>query len=86
MIFAPEQGAACNMKTAQREETRELMMGTWIGIALIVEMLISHNLIDREDLLLLLSQFEAAAPGIRGTALAGIRAFIERGFTLTVGD
>jgi hypothetical protein len=67
-----------------REENRELLMGTWIGVALIVELLIAEGILDRENLLLLLGQFEAAAPGWRKTALAGLRAFIERGFSIEV--
>jgi hypothetical protein len=39
---------------------------------------------DREKLLLLLGEFEAVAPGWRKTALAGLRAFIERGFSIEV--
>jgi hypothetical protein len=65
-----------------REENRELLMGTWIGVALIVELLIAEGILDRENLLLLLGQFEAAAPGWRKTALAGLRAFIERGLPI----
>jgi len=65
-----------------REENRELLMGTWIGIALIVELLIAQGILDREKLLLLLGEFEAVAPGWRKTALAGLRAFIERGFSI----
>jgi hypothetical protein len=30
-----------------REENRELLMGTWIGIALIVELLIAQGILDR---------------------------------------
>jgi hypothetical protein len=75
------------MKTRDsREENRELLMGTWIGIALIVEVLITHDVIDRESLLALLAQFEEAAPSWRKTALAGLRMFIERGFPLNFGD
>jgi len=71
------------MKTRDsREENRELLMGTWIGIALIVEMLIAQEVMERENLLALLAQFEEAAPGWRKTALAGLRLFIERGFPL----
>jgi hypothetical protein len=62
------------------QETRELLLGTWIGVALLVEMLVAKDLISREELLLLLSDAEEAAYSERRTSLAGLRMLIERGF------
>jgi hypothetical protein len=62
------------------DETRELLIGTWIAVALIVEVLIKRYDVPREELLLLLAEAEAAAKGKRTTALAGLRLLIERGF------
>jgi hypothetical protein len=36
-------------------ETRELLLGTWIGVALIVELLIARLDLPREELLLALA-------------------------------
>jgi hypothetical protein len=62
------------------QETRELLLGTWIGVALVVEMLVAKDLISREELLLLLGDAEDAASRERRTSLAGLRMLIERGF------
>ena len=62
------------------QETRELLLGTWIGVALVVEMLVAKDLISREDLLLLLGDAEDAVCRERRTSLAGLRMLIERGF------
>jgi hypothetical protein len=61
-------------------ETRELLLGTWIGVALVVEMLVAKDLISREELLLLLGDAEDAVCRERRTSLAGLRMLIERGF------
>ena len=62
------------------DETRELLVGTWVSMAMVVEMLIEQDLVSREDLLLLLSRAEAAARDRRSTAIAGLRLLVERGF------
>ena len=62
------------------DETRELLIGTWVSMAMVVEMLIEQDLVSREDLLLLLSRAEAAARDRRYTAIAGLRLLVERGF------
>jgi len=62
------------------QETRELLLGTWIGVALVVEMLVAKDLISREELLLLLGDAEDAVCRERRTSLAGLRMLIERGF------
>ena len=63
------------------QETRELLLGTWIAVALTVEVLIDRELICREDLLLALAQAESLATDKRRTAIAGMRLLIERGFS-----
>lgn len=60
------------------KETRELLVGTWIGVALIVEVLIARYDLPREEVLLLLADAETAAKGERCTAIAGMRALIDR--------
>ena len=62
------------------QETCELLLGTWIGVALVVEMLVAKDLISREELLLLLGDAEDAVCRERRTSLAGLRMLIERGF------
>jgi len=69
-----------SMDALSTDETRELLIGTWVGVAMIVEMLIEQGLVSREDLLLLLSRAQMAAPDRRSTALAGLRLLVERGF------
>ena len=64
-------------------EARELLIGTWIGVALIADTLVEHGILSREELLLILSQTEEAASDKRRTALAGLRLLISRGFRCT---
>ena len=71
------------MSELESMETRELLIGTWIGIALIADTLIEHGVLSREELLLTLSQIEEAARDKRRTALAGLRLLITRGFRCT---
>jgi len=63
-----------------KAEARELLLGTWIGVALIVELLVERFDLPREELLLKLSEAQAAAKPGKSTALAGMRLLIERGF------
>jgi hypothetical protein len=71
------------MPELELEEARELLIGTWIGIALLADTLIEHEVLSREELLLTLSQTEEAASGKRRTALAGLRLLISHGFRYT---
>jgi len=68
------------MPERELEEARELLIGTWIGIALLADTLIEHGVIPKKELLLILSQTEEAASNTRRTALAGLRLLINRGF------
>jgi hypothetical protein len=61
-------------------EARELLIGTWISIALLADTLIEHGVLSKEEMLRPLSQIEEAASDRRRTALAGIRLLISRGF------
>ena len=71
------------MSELELKETRELLIGTWIGIALLADTLIEQGTLSGEDLLLTLSQTEEAATDKRRTALAGLRLLISRGFRCT---
>ena len=68
------------MSELELTETRELLIGTWIGIAHLADTLIEHGVLSRGELLRTLSQIEEAASDKRRTALAGIRMLISRGF------
>ena len=68
------------MPELELEEARELLIGTWIGVALLADTLIEHGAISKEEVLLTLSQAEEAASNNRRTALAGLRLLISRGF------
>lgn len=68
------------MPELELEEARELLIGTWIGIALLADTLIEQGMISKEELLLNLSQTEEAASNKRRTSLAGLRLLISRGF------
>lgn len=69
------------MAELSAKETRELLLGTWTAIALIVESLIKRDSLSREELMLALAEAQAAAPrDRRRTAFAGLRLLIERGF------
>jgi hypothetical protein len=88
-IFRGE-AAICRIQPRNKEmpelelkEARELLIGTWIGIALLADTLIEHGVLSREELLLPLSQTEEAASDKRRTALAGLRLLISRGFRCT---
>ncbi len=64
------------------QETRELLLGTWIGVSLVAEILIHRELICRDDLVCVLEQAMARAQGGRRTAIAGMWLLIESGFGL----
>ena len=68
------------MEPFNRNEMRELLVGTWIGVALIVEGLVHSGMIAREDLVVPLSQAEALAKDQRRVALTALRRLIEHGF------
>src|SRR5689334_15830097 len=40
------------MPNPELEEARELLIGTWVGIALLADTLIEHGMISKEELLL----------------------------------
>jgi hypothetical protein len=68
------------MKMLEQTETQELLLGTWVAVALLVEMLVDRGLVPREELLLLLGSAEVLACDSRRTALAALRLLVERGF------
>jgi hypothetical protein len=68
------------MPERELTEARELLIGTWIGIAHLADTLIEHGVLSRGELLRTLSQIEEAASDKRRTALAGLRMLISRGF------
>ena len=71
------------MSELDLREARELLIGTWIGIAHLADTLIEHRVLSRGELLRTLSQIEEAASDERRTALAGLRLLISRGFRCT---
>ena len=73
------------MEELESSEARELLIGTWIGIALLADTLIEYGFLSKEELLQPLSQIEERAPDRRRTALAGLRLLISRGFRCTPG-
>jgi hypothetical protein len=62
------------------QETPELLLGTWVTMALLVEILIDRGTVTREELLCLLAQAEGLSRDRRRTAIAGVRLLVERGF------
>src|SRR4051794_13453658 len=68
------------MSELELTEARELLIGTWIGIAHLADTLIEHGVLSRGELLRTLSQIEEVASDERRTALAGLRLLISRGF------
>jgi hypothetical protein len=71
------------MPELELKEARELLIGTWTGVALLADTLIEHGVLSREELLLTLAHIEEAASDKRRTALAGLRLLISRGFRCT---
>jgi hypothetical protein len=57
-------------------ETRELLVGTWTGIALIVDVLVRQGATPREHLIAALSDAEALARDRRRIALSALRKLI----------
>jgi hypothetical protein len=62
------------------EEFRELLLGTWLGVALIAEELVQADAVRRGDLLVRLGEGLAVARGRRRTSLAAMHKFISEGF------
>jgi hypothetical protein len=60
-------------------ETRELLIGTWIVVAILVEKLVERGIVSREELVSVLAEAQATAPDRRATTFAGLRLLIERG-------
>jgi len=73
------------MSELELREARELLIGTWIGIAHLADTLIEHGVLSRGELLRTLSQIEAVASDERRTALAGLQLLISRGFRCAPG-
>ena len=71
------------MSEMESNEARELLIGTWIGIALLADALIERRILSKRELMLLLSQTGEASSDNRRTALAGLRLLISRGFRCT---
>jgi hypothetical protein len=67
------------MLELEMEEAQELLIGTWVGVALLANMLIENGALSKEELLWTLSQIEAMASDNRRTALANLRRLITRG-------
>ena len=63
-----------------RDETRELLVGTWIGIALITEIMIQQGAARREDVVSVLSDAEALSRDRRRIALTALRKLTKDGF------
>jgi hypothetical protein len=68
------------MSELELREARELLIGTWIGIAHLADTLIENGVLSRGELLRTLSQIGEAASDERRTALAGLQLLIGRGF------
>jgi len=71
---------SANERLLEHEETRELLVGTWTGIALIAEVLIHHAAVSREELISTLSAAEVLAKDRRRIALAALGKLINYGF------
>ena len=54
------------------DELRELLIGTWTGVAILAEMMIHSGAIQREDLLCFLRDAENLAKDRRSLALSGM--------------
>jgi hypothetical protein len=81
--FAASSQRNKEMSELEFKEVQELLIGTWIGIALLADTLIEHGVLPRKELLLALSQTEEAASDKRRTALAGLRLLIRCSFRCT---
>jgi hypothetical protein len=57
-------------------EMRELLVGTWTGIALIAHVIIQQGVVPRDDLIATLSDAEALARDRRRIALSALRKLI----------
>lgn len=64
----------------RRDEAHELMIGTWLAMALLIEMLVDRGVVTREDLLLMFGNAELASRDTRRTAFSAMRLIVERGF------
>jgi hypothetical protein len=62
------------------DEMRQLLVGTWTGIALIAEILIGRGVAQREQLVSLLSEAEALAKDRRRIALSALRKLLDESF------
>lgn len=61
-------------------EMRELLIGTWTGTALIIDMLVEDGAVERQNVIDRLSEAEALAKDRRGLAISALRRLIEKQF------
>jgi hypothetical protein len=66
--------------TPSPDEFLELLLGSWIGVALIAEALIRAGVVRRDELLLPLADAVALAKDRRVTSLAAMHKLISEGF------
>ena len=65
------------MRNLSSDDVRELLAGTWFGMALILELMIAGSVADRREVIGLLSRFERGAKPPRQAGLAALRKIIE---------
>jgi len=63
--------------SSDRDEIRELLIGTWTGIALIGELLIQRGSLRREDIVSALCDAERLAKDHRRISLTALRKLME---------
>ena len=66
------------MSELEFDQARETQVGTWFATALVLELLIAHGVIERDEAIAIFSRFEGQARGCRRTALRAVRCMIER--------
>jgi hypothetical protein len=71
------------MSELVRDEFRETQVGTWFATALVIELLIAHGVVDRDEAIATLSHFERQTRRGRRTALGAIRRMLEHSPRLT---
>jgi hypothetical protein len=74
------------MAELRADELQELFVGTWIGLAVVVEFLIDSKALSRGEVTTLLSACESAVTGRRRTAISGLRQIIESGLGNNTGS
>lgn len=66
--------------TLSATEMRELLIGTWTGVALIVDALVEAGAVERDAVIAPLSHAEALANDRRGVAISALRRLISKEF------